>query len=156
MSRYRILSFTCSLAITLAMAAATATAQGRHHAGGGSARISMGGSSGRVHIGTNQPSGFSGYGYGYGSAITPAYYSPLYYGGYSYGGFAPTYFTQVLQPYPVSSSGGPVVIVMSAPAPPQIETIVIYVPSYMRPNPGVSLGEIARELRAQKERSRTN
>ena len=151
MSRYRIVALACSLV----MVAATATAQGRHHGGGGSARISMGGSSGRVHIGTNQPSGFSGFGYGYGgSAIGPAYYNPLYYGGYSYGGFAPTYFTQVLQPYSVSSYSGPVVIFTSAPQ--QVETTVIYVPSYMNPNPGVSLGEIARALRAQKERSRTN
>ncbi len=153
MSRYRILALAC----TLALVATTAAAQrrGGHAGSAGSTHISMGsGGSGRAHIGTSQSSGYSYFGYG-GASIAPLYYNNLYYGGFGdYGfSFAPVY-TQILQPYPYSGHGGPVVIISSPPAP-QVEPTVIYVPSYMRSDPGPSLGEIARAVRAQKERART-
>ncbi|GEM_PF-5053128 len=49
-------------------------------------------------------------------------------------------------PYPESANGGPMVIV----APSSNEgSSVVYIPSYMRPQNGPSLGEIAAQLKAQ-------
>jgi len=79
------------------------------------------------------------------------YYRPDFYSPYGYYNHGPqiygSYFqpvTQVFAPRPQSANGGPMVVIVQAP--PQQEDRVMYVPSWLRPNPGPSLGEIARQL----------
>jgi hypothetical protein len=126
---------------TLMAVALFATLLGAQHRGIGAARGGVRGGGSSIGI---RPSHFnSGAVYyrthSYGPNVTYRY-GPLSYESYYYP------FTQVLTPAPRSANGGPVVIVMQAP--PQ-EDRVVYVPSWLRPNPGPSLGEIARQLGAR-------
>ena len=73
------------------------------------------------------------------------YYAPVY--GY---GIPQAYTTN---PYPDSQNGGPMVIV-SPPVAQDAGTNIVYIPSYMRPSNGPSLGEIAAQLKAEKQSSK--
>jgi hypothetical protein len=77
------------------------------------------------------------------SAFTPAYSS---YYPRTYGFGMP--FAYMTNPYPEDPNGGPAVIVSSPPVP-NAELNVVYIPSYMRPSNGPSLGEIAAQLKTE-------
>ena len=77
-----------------------------------------------------------------GSTFAPAnsrYYSAPY-------GFGMP-FAYATTPFPENPNGGPMVIV-SSPAG-QEEPNIVYIPSYMRPNDGPSLAEIAAQLKTE-------
>ena len=80
---------------------------------------------------------YSHYPYNYGFGMP-------WYGGYSYPGYG--YF-----PDPPRGSDGPAYVIAAAPEIP-LEKRVVYIPTYLRPDPGPSLGEIARALRAKRKR----
>jgi len=75
------------------------------------------------------------------SAYTPLYSS--YYPGYGFG----LPFAYASNPYPENPNGGPMVIVSSPPG--QMETNIVYIPSYMRENNGPSLAEVAAQLKTE-------
>ena len=56
-------------------------------------------------------------------------------------------FAYATNPFPENPNGGPMVIV-SSPAG-QEEPNIVYIPSYMRPNDGPSLAEIAAQLKTE-------
>lgn len=127
---------------TLIAIALFSTLLGAQHRGIGAGRIGPG--SGSRSIGAR--SGHLSYG--------GVYYRPDFYGSYGSYGYGPQLFgayfqpfTQVFAPQPQSANGGPMVVIVQAP--PQQEDRVVYVPSWMRPNPGPSLGEIARQIGAK-------
>ncbi len=127
---------------TLIAVALFSTLLGAQHRGIGAGRIGPG--SGSRSIGAQ--GGHLSYG--------GVHYRPDFYSSYGYYNPGPQFFgpyfptiTQVFAPQPQSANGGPMVIIVQAP--PQQEDRVVYVPSWLRPNPGPSLGELARQLGAR-------
>jgi hypothetical protein len=122
------------LVLSLTLSAQRSGHGGGSHSGGSQMHSGGGGHS----AGTARfVSGSPGY--------TPGYSS---YGPATYGfGLPSTYTTN---PYPDSGNGGPMVIVSPALVPDAGPTVV-YIPSYMRPDNGPSLGEIAAQRKTEKQ-----
>jgi hypothetical protein len=125
------------LALSLALSAPLSAQRGGTRGGGARTRV---GGTGIHPVGVRStasyfPAVYSG----------ANYYAPVY--GY---GIPQAYTTN---PYPDSQNGGPMVIV-SPPIAPDAGTNIVYIPSYARPSNGPSLGEIAAQLKAEKQTSK--
>ncbi len=144
-----------ALAVSMLLPATLPAQRGGHHGGG-----SQGGgfAAAGTHWGASAPQRavFQSF------PILPLYYNQLYYGspgGYD-GGFSYSlpYGSYGYAPADYSSSvySRPVVVVQAPASGEPLENRIVYVPSYLRPDPGPSLGEIARALRAQRSAKSSN
>ncbi len=90
--------------------------------------------------------------------VQPLYYDQLYYGSPYYGGYGGFSYSLPYGSYGYapadygSDSRAPVVMINERAPGGSLEQQIVYVPSYLRPDSGPSLGEIARALRAARTR----
>ena len=139
------------LAVSLTLSAPLSAQRGASR-GGGSHMAGGGSHMAPPHMGP--PMGMSGGNRGVAarSSASASSFAPIYSGYYpsAYGFGMPFAYTS--NPYPQDANGGPMVIVSSPPGQPELN--VVYIPSYLRPDNGPSLGELAAQLKTRHQPSK--